>query len=86
MTSRGGNQRAIGSAGRVIGEDHGRAVLTDHEVELMRAIHEEYPVGHPQHVGYTRLARMFEVSRTQAMRVCRYIDRAHTTVRFKQSR
>jgi hypothetical protein len=38
-------------------------------------MHEEYPRGHPRHVGYRRLAKTFGVSRTTASNLCRRIKR-----------
>lgn len=62
--------------GRRIGESAPGAVLTDHEVELMREMHEEYPRGHPGHVGHRKLAKIFGVSRTTASNICHYRKRA----------
>jgi len=53
-----------------------RVHLSDHEVELMRVLHEEFPRGHPQHLGHLRLARKFGVSKEVARSLCRYIYRA----------
>ena len=46
--------------------------LTDHEVELMRVLHEEFPQGHPQHVGYRKLVKIFGCSYTYTANICRY--------------
>lgn len=62
--------------GRRIGETAPGAVLTDNEVELMRQMHEEYPRGHPQHLGHRKLAKIFGVSRTSASNYCHYRKRA----------
>ena len=59
--------------------NHGKkqaVVLSDHEVELMRTLYEEYPRGHTKHLGYRRLAEKFGVSRSTAEKICRYIKRA----------
>ena len=45
---------AIGEKGKRVGEDHGRARLTNHEVELIRALH-------AAGMGYKQLAGKFEV-------------------------
>lgn len=54
------------------GEAHPKAALSDHEVELMRQLHEEYPVGHAKHLGYRRLAKMFDVAKTTVRQICNY--------------
>lgn len=75
---------AVNEAGQRIGEDHGRARLTDHEVELMRRMHEEYPVGHPLHVGCRVLAAKFGVTKTLARKICAYKVRAQVAARWKR--
>jgi plasmid maintenance system antidote protein VapI len=35
----------------------------------MRALHAEHPVGHPEHLGYRRLAKIFEVPRATVQRL-----------------
>lgn len=57
---------------RCSGQDHPKAELTDRDVDLMRQLHEEYPPGHPQHVGYRQLGRMFEISRYTARNICKH--------------
>jgi len=54
------------------GEAHPKATLGDHEIELMRQLHEEYPVGHPKHLGYRRLAKMFGIAKTTVRHYCNY--------------
>ena len=49
--------------------------LTDHEVELMRVMHEEFPLGHPAHVGYRKLTAIFGCSYTTTANICRYRKR-----------
>ena len=61
--------------GRRIGETAPGATLSNHEVELMRVMHEEFPRGHPQHIGHRRLAAIFHVSRTTASNICHYRKR-----------
>lgn len=61
--------------GRRVGETAPGAVLSDHEVGLMRTMHEEYPLGHAKHLGHRRLAKMFGVSRTTASNICHYRKR-----------
>lgn len=48
--------RLINSDGRIIGQDHPRATLSDHDVDLIRELHEEHGV------TSTMLARKFDVS------------------------
>lgn len=62
---------AVNDQGRVIGEDHPNAKLTDREVELMRTMHEEG-------AGLTELARGFEVSKRTVWRIVTYRMRAQT--------
>ena len=50
--------------------------LTDHEVELMRTMHEEFPAGHPKHVGYRKLAAIFNTPRPTVQTYCNYRRRA----------
>ena len=52
------------------GQHHHRAKLTDADIDRMRLLHGEFPRGHPHHLGYRRLARMFEVSRGCVQWVC----------------
>ncbi|WP_199105721.1 hypothetical protein [Aquitalea palustris] len=54
---------------RNFGQDHWKAKLTDHEVELMRLLHER------DGIGYRRLATMFDVSRDYVVRICKYRTR-----------
>lgn len=75
---------AVNDKGLRIGEDHGRARLTDHEVELMRRMHELHPVGHPEHWGYRRLSAKFGVTKTLARKICNYLFRAQHAARFKR--
>ena len=47
---------AVNDAGRRIGEDHPRAVLSDHEVDLVFSLHEDG-------MSISELARKMEVSK-----------------------
>ena len=60
------------------GERHPKAVLTDSEVALMRRMWAEFPIGHVDHVGYRKLARMFEVSKGTVCDIVSYRRRAQT--------
>ena len=62
---------AVNEHGQRIGEDHPGAKLTDHEVELMIEMHEDK-------VGYRKLAKIFEISRSQVRNICKGIKRSQT--------
>ena len=64
--------------GLLIGEGHHRAKLTDHEVDLIRELHEVHGV------GYRVLARKFEVSRATIQSICNYRRRAQIAVGYKR--
>jgi len=57
------------------GQRHHSATLTDGEVDRMRQLHEEFPIGDERHLGYRKLARMFDVPRGTVQRICTYRDR-----------
>lgn len=38
----------------------------------MRVMHEEFPRGHLQHVGYRKLVKIFGCSYTYTANICRY--------------
>lgn len=61
-----------GRSTRLSGEDHPGAVLTSHDAELMREMHEEFELGEPGHLGYRKLAMIFGISRNAAENCCRY--------------
>lgn len=71
-------QFKVNEHGLRVGEDHPNAKLTDHEVDLMRRLHDDG-------VGYKRLARMFEVSQETAARICRYEVRNQSVCGSKKS-
>lgn len=54
-----------GANGYRIGDSHPRVDLTDHEVELMRAMHDAG-------AKPNQLARLFGVSRAHAWRLCTF--------------
>lgn len=54
------------------GQDHPKASLTDSEVELLRQMHEEFPAGHAQHLGYRALSKIFEIPRGTVRGMCKY--------------
>jgi len=48
------------------GERHWKAELTDHEVDLMRTLHED------DGWGYRRLSEKFEIPRSTVQYICNY--------------
>jgi DNA invertase Pin-like site-specific DNA recombinase len=68
----------VNERGLRVGEDHQRAVLTDHEVETMRHLHEV------DGIGYRRLVKMFEVSKTTVRRICAYQMRNQAVSKFRK--
>lgn len=50
---------------RKAGQHHHRAKLTDHDVELIRQLHDDG-------IGYLVLAKKFEVSQHTIGRICRF--------------
>ena len=54
---------------RRVGERHHRARLTDHDVELVRTLHEEHGL------GYKSLARKFDAPVSTVRDVCKYLRR-----------
>jgi hypothetical protein len=74
----------VNERGNRVGEDHQRSVLTDHEVDLLRAMYEAYPVGDPRHWGYWRLAKKFGISKTAVRKICHYSIRWQRPVIFKR--
>lgn len=68
---------ALNDCGYRIGETHHRAVLTDHEVDLLRDLREE---GY----SYDWLAEKFEISIWTVGRICRYERRAQTPARYRR--
>lgn len=78
-TSKSAQTVAVNERGLRIGEDHPRARLTNHDVDLMREMH-------GQGMGYRRLAKMFGCSRTCVAVICRYEKRVQYPVRWKALR
>lgn len=69
---------AIDESGRVCGQDHHKAKLTDHEVELMRRMSKV------DRVPYWRLAEIFEQHIGTVRKICTYQRRASVPVRWKE--
>lgn len=74
---------AVNGAGRRIGQDHPRAKLANHEIELIVKLYEEHPVGDPRHMGYRQLARKFEVHRQTIAKIVRAERRCQSPERFR---
>ncbi|CAB3648548.1 hypothetical protein CEY09_05385 [Achromobacter marplatensis] len=70
----------INELGLRVGEDHHRATLTDHDVELMREIRET------EGLGYKRLAKMFDVSVAHVRNIVHYRVRVQVPTRWKTLR
>lgn len=62
---------ATNDGGHVIGEDHHRAKLSDHDCWLMCELRSEG-------LHYAEIARKFECSISQAFYICNGLRRAHT--------
>lgn len=73
-----GTKRLIGvnAQGLRIGEDHPRARLSDHDVELIR----ELAGGG---MLYAEIAEKFEISKVTVGRICRYERRGQTVENYK---
>ncbi|CUI38437.1 Uncharacterised protein [Achromobacter xylosoxidans] len=66
----------VNEKGVRVGEDHQRATLTDHDVELMRQLREEG-------IGYKRLAKMFDTSVRNVRDIVNYKRRVSTPTAWK---
>lgn len=75
LSSRTDGDGAMGQgSGRACKKQHviKNTRLTDHEIELMRTMYEEFPAGHPKHIGQRKLAAIFCCSRAYAQNVVLY--------------
>lgn len=68
---------AVNEDGRRIGEDHPLAVLSDHEVELLRQMHED------DGMAVRALARIFEIGHRTARDIVSYRRRNHRVAKYK---
>ena len=75
---RGSKLVALDERGRPIGEDHHRAKLSDHDVELMRQMYEEGMA------SYGQLAVMFECSKGQVWGIVNYTERAVSPAGYRR--
>lgn len=70
---------SVNDAGHVIGQDHHRARLTDHDVDLMRELRDDG-------MTLSEIASKFECSKTQVSDICAHKRRGHTTTGQKSLR
>lgn len=68
---------AVNERGRRIGEDNPNATLTDHEVELL------FELRDTEGWGYRRLAKHFEISKSQVRRILKGTHRGQQPARYK---
>ena len=66
----------LNAHGLRIGENHPRALISDHDVELIRELAEGG-------MRYAEIAAKFEISKVTVGRICRYERRGQTVEKFK---
>ncbi len=69
----------IGEYGKRVGESHGRAKLTDHEIDLVRQLKEQ---GMPA----TEIAEKMEISKRYVYKLANYERRASVLTEFRRVR
>ncbi len=69
----------IGEYGKRIGETHGRAKLSDHEIDLVRQLKEE---GMPA----TEIAEKMEISKRYVYKLANYERRASVVAEYRRVR
>ncbi len=69
----------IGEYGKRINESHGRAKLSDHEIELMRQLREQ---GMPAR----EIAEKFEVGKRYVYKLVNFESRASIVVQYRRAR
>jgi hypothetical protein len=79
MSKTANRARAVNERGLVIGEDHPRAVLTDHEVDLVLELRADG-------LSFGLIAEKMEVSKSCIARICWGTRRAQYAVAFKRAR
>lgn len=67
----------VNERGLRVGQDHHRAKLTDADIDMLLALHEEG-------WGYRRLAAKFEISRSHAQRLCKGRQRSQRVASWKK--
>ncbi len=68
---------AVNDRGMRIGENHQRAKLTNHEVDLIRDLYDEG-------MRVSEIARKFEIPKSYAWDICHYNVRCQTAEKFKE--
>lgn len=56
----------ISDLGKRCGETHPRAILSDHDIDLIRALREEYGL------TYEAIAEKFEIGKSTVADICKY--------------
>lgn len=74
LRRRRGQRVQCNEDGRLVGEDHPRAKLTDHDVDLIRELHEEHGM------STSMIARKFEITPRWALRLVQYTGRVSSPV------
>ena len=74
---------AVNERGLRIGEDHPKAKLTSHEVDLIREMAEERGPNGRRKWGRRRLARKFEVSTWTIRSIIDYASRAQVPAAYR---
>lgn len=72
LQRRRGLRVRVNDEGRLVGEDHPRAKLTDHDVDLIRELHEAHGL------STTMIARKFEITPRWALRLVQYTGRVQS--------
>lgn len=68
----------VNESGRRVGESHKDAKISDHEVEVIRMLHEA------EGWGYRRLVKWSGLGKTTIRKICNYQIRVQTATRFKR--
>lgn len=77
------NKRVVGvnEKGRRVGEDHQRAKLSDHDVDLIRELHEPSDESTP--LGYGAIAKKFACAKATIRDICKARRRWQVPSRYK---
>lgn len=69
---------ALNEQGKLIGEDHQFATLTNEQVDRIRDLHEDHGL------SYGQLATMYNASKSTIAGICQYRRRAQTPFGWKK--
>lgn len=69
---------AVNEQGYRIGQSHHNARFPDEMIDRIRDMHED------QAIGYRKLAKIFNLSRSTIQKICTYSRRAQTPERWKK--